>query len=296
MHGGPQRIQRLVNSAGLLLQPGEAPPEGEFLLLTAPVPAIRLERGDRLVQSDLANTLERIAAEGESAFYGGDIAGAIAAEMRANGGIITTGDLADYRAIEREAVHGTYRGHDIYAMPPPSSGGVHLVQILNLIEAFPIAELGHNSARTVHLLAESMKLAYADRAEHLGDPGFWPVPVEGLTSKAYAEHLRARIRADIATPSAMIRAGRPQDFESEQTTHFSVMDAAGGAVSNTYTLNFSYGSAIVAPGTGVLPVADPGTLGSQAITLARAVESSANATDSHTLSMAWQADGPPHTR
>jgi gamma-glutamyltranspeptidase/glutathione hydrolase len=172
--------------------------------------------------------------------------------MAANGGPMTTADLAAYRVALRVPVHGSYRGYEIFSMPPPSSGGVHLVQILNILEAYPLGELGHNGAETLHLMAEAMKLAYADRSQHLGDPDFWPVPVAGLTSKAYAESLRATIDPARARPAAEIAAGDPMPYESPETTHYSVMDRWGNVVSNTYTINFGYGSGIVAAGTGIL--------------------------------------------
>ena len=149
-------------------------------------------------------------------------------------------------------MHGTYRGYDIYSMPPPSSGGVHLVQILNILEGYPIAYLGHNGAETLHLMAEAMKLAYADRSAHLGDPDFWKVPVAGLVSKSYAAALRTRIDRHRARPATEIKPGDPAPYESDETTHFSVMDAHGNVVSNTYTINFGYGAGIVAAGTGIL--------------------------------------------
>ncbi len=208
--------------------------------------------GERLVQSDLARSLSQIASQGPDAFYRGDIARKIAADMAANGGLITIGDLNNYRAVVREPVHGTYRGYDIFSMPPPSSGGVHVIQLLNILEDYPIAFLGHNSADTIHLMAEAMKLAYADRSRYLGDPDYWKVPVAGLTSKAYAAKLRERISLDYATPSKNIKSGDPLPYESNETTHFSIMDSAGNVVSNSYTLNFSFGSGIVAAGTGIL--------------------------------------------
>lgn len=211
-----------------------------------------LESGEWLVQEDLANSLSQIAEQGPDAFYRGEIAGKIAADMAAHGGLITKDDLENYRAIVRKPVHGTYRGYDIYSMPPPSSGGVHVIQILNILEDYPIAFLGHNTADTIHLMAEAMKLAYADRSKYLGDPDFWKVPVAGLTSKAYAAKLRERIALRYATPSKDIEPGDPLPYESNETTHFSVMDGAGNVVSNTYTLNFSFGSGIVAAGTGIL--------------------------------------------
>jgi gamma-glutamyltranspeptidase/glutathione hydrolase len=214
--------------------------------------ATTLTSGEQLVQSDLAESLQQIAEQGPDAFYRGDIAGKIAADMAANGGLITIDDLNNYRAVVRKPVHGTYRGYDIFSMPPPSSGGVHVIQLLNILEDYPIAFLGHNTADTIHLMAEAMKLAYADRSRHLGDPDYWKVPVAGLTSKAYAAKLRERISLDYATPSKNIKSGDPLPYESNETTHFSIMDSAGNVVSNTYTLNFSFGSGIVAAGTGIL--------------------------------------------
>ena len=208
--------------------------------------------GDRLVQADLAWSLEQIAAGGADAFYRGAIAERIAADMAANGGLIDGDDLAAYRARVRATVRGTYRGYEIHSMPPPSSGGVHLIQILNILEDYPIDFLGHNSAQTIHLMAEAMKLAYADRSKHLGDPDHWDVPVAGLTSKAYAAKLREGISLWRARPSTSISAGDPAPYESSETTHFSIMDGEGNVVSNTYTINFSFGAGIVAEGTGIL--------------------------------------------
>ncbi|NJK99777.1 MAG: gamma-glutamyltransferase [Spirulinaceae cyanobacterium SM2_1_0] len=211
--------------------------------------------GETLVQPDLARTLRLLASEGPSAFYQGAIALAIADDMAANGGLITQADLARYQPVIRQPVRGRYRGYDIESMPPPSSGGVHLVQMLNLLEPFQLANLGHNSAQTIHLMAESMKLAYADRSRYLGDPDFVPVPVAGLTARRYADQLRSRLNPYQATPSVAIAPGNPQAaqrFESNETTHYSVIDRAGNAVSNTYTLNFSYGTGWMVPGTGIL--------------------------------------------
>ncbi|HEY8008341.1 MAG TPA: gamma-glutamyltransferase [Methylocella sp.] len=211
-----------------------------------------LNRGDRLVQSDLAAVLEAIGREGERAFYEGQVAEKIVASVRAAGGRMTLHDLKSYRAIEREPVHGTYRGYEIASVPPPSSGGVHIVELLNLLEGFPLARQGANSAATIHLLAEAMKLAYADRAEYLGDPDQVKIPVGGLISKAYAEKLRPQISMARARPAADIKPLDPAPYESDQTTHFSIVDSDGNAVANTYTLNFSYGVGLVAEGTGVL--------------------------------------------
>ncbi|HWP93248.1 MAG TPA: gamma-glutamyltransferase [Thermodesulfobacteriota bacterium] len=209
--------------------------------------------GEFLVQRDLAWSLKQIARHGPAAFYKGEIAQKIAFTMKSNGGLITKEDLASYEAVIREPVHGKYRGYDIYSMPPPSSGGVHLIQVLNLLEPFPMSKFGHNTAQTIHLMAESMKLAYADRSKHLGDPDFVDVPVSGLISKRYADELRLKINFSKAAPSAEILPGNPVKFEEDNnTTHFSVMDKYGNAVSNTYTLNFSYGTGITIPGTGIL--------------------------------------------
>lgn len=210
-----------------------------------------LKAGDLLVQKDLAKSLRLIANQGSYAFYKGDIAKRIAAEMQAYPGAITMADLANYQAIERQPTRGTYRGYDIATMPPPSSGGPHLVQILNIAERWPLGEWGHNSAKSVHYMTEAMKLAYADRAEYLGDPDFVDVPVSGLVSKHYADNLAQRIN-DKATPSAKIKPGNPLPYESDQTTHYSIMDKNGNAVAVTYTLNTNFGSGIVAEGTGIL--------------------------------------------
>ncbi len=211
-----------------------------------------LARGDTLLQAELAASLESIAREGPRAFYDGALAGKIVSAVRQNGGIMTRDDLKDYRAIERPAVSGRYRGYDIASMPPPSSGGVHLIQILNILEGFPLRELGPELAATLHLMIEAMKPAYADRAEFLGDPAVVKVPVAGLVSKRYAAHLRTAIDPDRARLADTIRPGTPAPYESDNTTHFSVIDAQGNAVANTYTLNFSYGLGLVAEGTGIL--------------------------------------------
>jgi len=211
-----------------------------------------LGRGDRLVQSELADTLAAIARLGPAGFYEGATAERLVAAVAGAGGRMTLDDLRAYRAIEREPVRGRFRGREILSMPPPSSGGVHIIQILNVLDGFPLAEWGQNSARTIHVMAEAMKHAYADRAEHLGDPDFVNVPVRGLTSAAYAARIRERITLDSAQPARQIRPGAPHAFESDQTTHFSVVDKDGNAVSNTYTLNFSYGLGLAVEGAGFL--------------------------------------------
>ena len=210
------------------------------------------QAGDPIALDDLAATLETIAAHSAAGFYAGPVAEKIVAAVRAAGGRMTTQDLADYRAVERKPVSGTYRGYTIVSMPPPSSGGAHIIEILNILEGFPIAAQGLNSAASLHEIAEAEKLAYADRAAYLGDPDFVKIPLAGLTSKAYAAHLRALISPDRARPAADIRPGGPQAYESDQTTHFSIVDERGNAVANTYTLNLPYGSGLVADGTGVM--------------------------------------------
>jgi len=209
-----------------------------------------LREGERLIQSDLADTLRTIANEGPGAFYQGAIAQRIADAVTRAGGVMTAADLAAYRAIERPVVRGTYRGYDIVSMPPPSSGGVHLIQMLNILEGYDLAKLGRG-AESLHLMIEAMKRAYADRAAFMGDPDAVTMPIAGLIAKPYAASLRGSI-TERATPSANIRAGKPGDYEGRNTTHFSVIDQDGNAVSNTYTLNFSYGLGLVAEDTGVL--------------------------------------------
>ncbi len=210
------------------------------------------EPGDLLVQKDLARTLKAVAEKGVKAFYEGEIAGLIAKEMKANGGIITREDLAHYSPVVREPVHGAYRGYDVFSMSPPSSGGIHIVQILNILEGFDVGSLGHNSAASIHLMAEAMKRAYADRSRYLGDPDFTEVPVKELTSKEYAESIRDGIDRRKAEPSKNISPGTIAGYESSETTHFSVADRWGNVVSNTYTINFGFGSAITVEGAGFL--------------------------------------------
>jgi gamma-glutamyltranspeptidase/glutathione hydrolase len=228
-----ERLARWPSSASLFLNGGEP-----------------LHEGDRLLQFDLADTLRAVAQDGPHAFYRGSIAGEIADAVVKAGGIMTKDDLANYRALERPVVRGTYRGYDIVSMPPPSSGGVALIEMLNILEGYDLAKLGRGE-QSLHDLIEAMKRAYADRAVFMGDPDAVKMPIAGLLSKKYAAALRAGI-GDKATPAADIHAGKPTDFEGKNTTHFSVIDRDGNAVSNTYTLNFSYGLGLVADGTGVL--------------------------------------------
>jgi len=210
------------------------------------------EAGDLFVQNDLATTLELIAEEGPDAFYKGKIAELIAEEMLRGGGLVDAASLAAYRPAIRQAVTGSYRGYDVVTMPPPSSGGIHILQMLNVLEHFPVADMGAGSADSVHLLAEVARLAYADRSKHLGDPDYYDVPADWLTSKAYGKELAESIDMQKARDSEDVSPGVAPMYESEDTTHFSVMDSDGNVVSNTYTLNFSYGSGIAVPGAGFL--------------------------------------------
>ncbi len=208
--------------------------------------------GERLVQEDLADTLQLIADNGPDAFYRGPIADKIVATMEAGGGLIDKAALAAYEPVVREPLRGSYRGYDIVTMPPPSSGGVHVIQMLNVLEHFPLSKLGAGSADGVHILAETMRLAFADRSKHLGDPEYYAVPVEWLTSADYAAQLASGIDLDKARPSSDVLPGVAPAYESQDTTHFSIMDADGNVVSNTYTLNLSFGSGISVGGAGFL--------------------------------------------
>jgi gamma-glutamyltranspeptidase/glutathione hydrolase len=208
-----------------------------------------LRAGDMLVQRDLADTLAAIARDGPRTFYEGSVADKLVAAIRAAGGIMTTDDLKTYQPVVREPVRGSYRGHDIISMPPSSSGGVLLIEMLNIMEGYPLDRLGADSGERLHLMIEAMKHAYADRAVFLGDPATVAAPLARLMSKAYAAELRAGIDPKGARP--VTSDGAPP-HEGDNTTHFSVADGAGNAVSNTYTLNFSYGVGLVAEGTGVL--------------------------------------------
>ena len=210
------------------------------------------EVGDLYRQPDLAWTLEQVAEGGADAFYKGEIARRIAADMAKHNGLITMEDLANYRVTEREPVRGTFRGYDIAAMSAPSSGGMHIVQMLNIFENFPLKEMGYGSADAMHVMAESMKLAYADRSKYLGDPDYLDLPVAALTSKAYAAELAKSISLSRARPSSEVGPGNLAPYESPETTHYSVLDSEGNALVNTYTLMFSYGSGVVIDGTGIL--------------------------------------------
>ncbi len=209
------------------------------------------EPGETLKQPDLAKTLERIAADGPAGFYEGETAALIEKEMQANGGIITRDDLKNYKAVRRTPLKGSYRGYEIIAMPPPTSGGVTMIEALNILEGYDLKKMGANSADAVHVMAESMKRAYADRAKYLGDPDFnKDMPVDRLTSKAHGEELRKTISLKHAVPSSPATFDWPH--ESDETTHISIVDGNRNAASMTYTLEQGYGVKAVVPGGGFL--------------------------------------------
>ena len=208
--------------------------------------------GETLRQPELAATLGRLQKKGPREFYEGKTARLITEDMQHNGGLITRQDLRDYTPKERVPLSGSYRGYGIISMPPPSSGGAVLIEMLNILEGFDLQKLQPFSSEYYHLLVESMRRGYADRAEYMGDTDFSSIPIERLIEKAYAERQRSTINPERASLSSEIGAGKPTGYESTQTTHFTIVDAAGNAVSNTYTLNTSFGSGVVAKGTGVL--------------------------------------------
>lgn len=210
------------------------------------------EEGEVFRQPELAETFRRLIEHGPREFYEGETARRIVAEMEAGGGVITLEDLRQYRAVEREPLRTMYRGYEILTVPPPSSGGVAVIEMLHILEGFDLRALGHNSSDYVHLLVEAMRRAFADRARFLGDPDFARIPVKGLTSRRYADALRRTIDPKRATPSATLAPSDAFAYESEHTTHFTVVDAAGNVVSNTYTLNGSYGSGVTVRGAGFL--------------------------------------------
>ena len=210
------------------------------------------EEGDKLVQPELGETFARLKQNGPREFYEGRTAQLIAEDMKANGGLITEKDLKEYEPTIRKPLIGNYRGCEIVTMPPPSSGGTALLEMLNILEHYNLAYSGPGSSDTIHLLVESQRRAFADRAEFMGDADFVKVPVEGLISRKYADELARTIDPDHATPSAKVRAGKPIGAESTETTHFTVIDEEGNVVTNTYTLNGGYGSGATARGTGVL--------------------------------------------
>ena len=210
------------------------------------------EVGELWKQPDLAWTLSEIAEHGVEAFYSGSVAKKIVADMEAHNGLITMQDLAEYKVVEREPVRGSFRGYEIAAMPAPSSGGTHVIQMLNILENFPLAKMGPESADTLHIMAEAMKFSYADRSKYLGDPDFVEVPSEILVSKKYASDIAAKISMERALTSDEIAPGQLSIYESDETTHYSVVDDEGNMVGNTYTLMFTFGSGVVIEGTGIL--------------------------------------------
>jgi gamma-glutamyltranspeptidase/glutathione hydrolase len=209
------------------------------------------KEGEVLRQPELAATLARLQRFGPREFYEGRTAQLIAADMKRNNGLITMADMRAYVAKERQPLHGSYRGYEVISMPPPSSGGAVLLEMLNILEGFEMSKYDWASSERQHLTAEAMRRAFADRAEYMGDTDFVKVPIAGLIDKSYAEKLRKAINFDRASSSDEVRAGQPTGYESEETTHFTVVDAQGNAVANTYTLNDSFGSAVVAKGTGI---------------------------------------------
>ncbi len=210
------------------------------------------EAGERLVQPELARTLERIRDRGAKGFYEGETAELLAADMQAHGGLITLEDLKNYKAIERQPLTGAYRGYTIATAPPPSSGGVGILQMLGVLEGSGYEKSGFGSAATTHFMAETMRRYFADRSEYMGDPDFYHVPVTGLLDRGYIAGLRKSIDPEHATPSAAVRPGKPAGYESGETTHYSIVDAEGNAVAVTYTLNNGFGNAVTAAKLGFL--------------------------------------------
>ncbi|AGO53899.1 hypothetical protein ALQ63_02968 [Serratia plymuthica] len=208
-----------------------------------------LQPGDRLVQSDLANTLEAIAKDGPDAFYKGKIPQAVEAAAKQGGGILTATDFANYKVTETPPITCSYRGYKFVSAPPPSSGGVTLCEILNVVEGYDLKSMGFNSAAAIHTLTEAMRHAYMDRNTYLGDPEFIKNPIDRLVSKSYAEEIRKKIVADKATPSENVQPGM-EPHEKPETTHYSIVDHDGNAVSTTYTVNGRFGAVVIAPGTG----------------------------------------------
>ena len=208
------------------------------------------EKGQKLIQKDLAKTLKRIARYGRDGFYSGPVAQLIVEEMKRGNGLITKEDLMNYESRYRDPVLGTYKGHDIISMGPPSSGGALLINMLNMLENYPMDTLGFNSSNYIHLMTEVQRRAYADRAEHMGDPDFWDVPISMLTSKSYAKKRIKNIDLNKATLSNTISASKKMIYESTETTHYSVVDRWGNAVSVTTTINLNYGNGCVVDGAG----------------------------------------------
>jgi gamma-glutamyltranspeptidase / glutathione hydrolase len=208
--------------------------------------------GDVFRQPDLAATFARLQQRGPDEFYEGQTARLIVDDLKRHNGLMTMADMQGYVAKERETLRGNYRGYEIVSMPPPSSGGAVLIEMLNILEGYDFKKMDWASSDRYHLMTEAMRRAFADRAEYMGDTDFVKVPIAGLTDKKYAARLRETINPARASSSEQVKAGKPSGYESEETTHFTVVDAEGNAVANTYTLNNSYGSAVVAKGTGLL--------------------------------------------
>jgi len=208
--------------------------------------------GDVFVQPELGATFARLQRVGPNEFYEGQTAELIVADMQHNNGLLTMNDMRGYVAKERTPVRGNYRGYEIISMPPPSSGGAVLIEMLNILEGYDLKKMDWASSDRYHLMTEAMRRAFADRAEYMGDTDFVKVPIAGLIDKKYASQLRSTINPQRASTSEQVRAGKPAGYESNETTHFTVVDAEGNAVANTYTLNNSYGSAVVAKGTGII--------------------------------------------
>jgi gamma-glutamyltranspeptidase/glutathione hydrolase len=262
---GRMAWNQLVDPAVTLARDGFAAPPGLARSLAAMTPQFKNNPaslaaytrngtpyavGEVIRQPDLARTLARIRDQGRSGFYEGETARLIAEDMRRHGGLITERDLARYEAKERAPVRGTYRGYEIISMPPPTSGGVALIEMLNILEGYDLHGLGHDSPQYVHFVAEAMRRAFLDRARYVGDPDFVQAPVDRLTSKSYAAELRQTILVDRASPSAPSQVA--QGGESNETTHYSVVDADGTAVAVTYTLEYGYGLSAVVSGAGFL--------------------------------------------
>ena len=235
LHGSREYLSKYPETKRIYLRDGKFYQEGELFR-----------------QPELAATFARLQRSGPNEFYEGETARLIVADMKRHNGLMTLDDLRGYVAKERTPVRGTYRGHEIISMPPPSSGGAVLIEMLNILEGYDLSKLDASSSDRYHLMAEAMRRAFADRAEYMGDSDFVKVPVAGMIDKAYAARLRSSISTERASTSAEVRAGRPAGYESEETTHFTVVDSEGNAVANTYTLNNSYGSAAMAKGTGLL--------------------------------------------
>ena len=210
-----------------------------------------LREGELLVQKDLARTLREIATEGKDAFYKGRVAKALVKEVQDRGGLITQEDLDAYRVLYRTPLNGTFRGFQVHSMPPPSSGGALIVQMLNVLTDFPLQQFGFHTPKSIHLLAETMRLAFRDRAQYLGDPDFAQVPTDMLVSQSYAADLRKKIDLAKAAPSEPLPSPTGK-VESTSTTHLSVIDKEGNAVATTQTVNLYFGSGVMVPGTGVL--------------------------------------------